>query len=195
VGERQVKRAVFFDRDGVLNQAVVAGGKPYPPKDAESMVITPGAASLMIELKELGYKLIGVTNQPEVARGTRSLENVAAINEKISFELAMDDFYVCPHDNSDNCECRKPKPGMLVMAAEKWGLDLPSCFMVGDRAGDVAAGRNAGCLTIFLDMGYQEPGPDPKADYVCRNLFEAVQIIRGVSVYESRERFEGKVIR
>ncbi|MDR1486796.1 MAG: HAD family hydrolase [Deltaproteobacteria bacterium] len=189
------KSAVFFDRDGVLNQALVVEGKPYPPKDVESLVITPGARSLMMELKELGFKLISVTNQPDVARGTKTLENVQAINEKVSFELSLDDIFVCLHDDGDDCSCRKPKPGMLIAAAEKWNLDLPSSFMVGDRAGDVAAGRSAGCQTIFLDMGYKEPSPDPPADHSCRSLFEAVQIIKGVAIHERRARFESKVIR
>jgi D-glycero-D-manno-heptose 1,7-bisphosphate phosphatase len=190
------RRAVFFDRDGVLNQAVVKDGKPYPPLDAQSLVLTAGAAGLMMELKELGFFLICVTNQPDVARGVRSLSEVEAMNEKVRFSLMLDDLFCCPHDDSDSCQCRKPKPGLLLQAAEKWALDLPNGWMVGDRAGDVKAGQAAGCQTIFLDMDYLEPKPAPPANHTCRSLSEAVHIIKGVTIHnESRKRFEAQVVR
>jgi D-glycero-D-manno-heptose 1,7-bisphosphate phosphatase len=190
------RRAVFFDRDGVLNQAVVVDGKPRPPADAASLVVTFGAAALMAELKELGFRLICVTNQPDVARGTRTMANVEAMNDKVRFELALDDLYCCPHDDADGCRCRKPKPGLILAAAEKWSLDLPSCWMVGDRAGDVGAGRAAGCRTVFIDLGHREPRPDPPADHDCRSLLEAVQLIKGATVHhDARNRFEGEIVR
>ena len=190
------RRAVFFDRDGVLNQAVVVDGRPRHPADADSLVLTPGAAALMMDLKELDFRIICVTNQPDVARGTRTPASVEAMNDKVRFGLALDDLYCCPHDDADQCRCRKPKPGMLLEAAEKWSLDLPSCWMVGDRAGDVAAGRAAGCRTVFIDLGHQEPKPDPPADHVCRSLLEAVQLIKGATVHhDARDRFEGEVVR
>ncbi|MDR2443868.1 MAG: HAD-IIIA family hydrolase [Deltaproteobacteria bacterium] len=191
-----MRKAIFFDRDGVLNQAVVVDGRPRPPADAQSMVITVGALGLLLSLKELGFTLICVTNQPDVARGSRTEENVKSMNEKVRFELSLDDLYVCLHDNEDNCDCRKPKPGMLLSAANKWSLDLPSCWMVGDRASDVEAGRAAGCRTIFIDHNYAEPKPDPPADYVCLNLVEAVSLIKEVSLrYENPSRFKGEIVR
>lgn len=190
------RQAVFFDRDGVLNQAVVADGRPSPPADAESLVVTPGARGLLWELKELCFLLICVTNQPDIARGTRTAADVEAMNRKVSFALALDDLYCCPHDGPDNCQCRKPKPGMILAAADKWGVDLPASWTVGDRAGDIAAGRAAGTRTIFLDFGYREPGPDPPADHTCRNLAEAVRIIKEASASdETLKRFEGEVVR
>jgi D-glycero-D-manno-heptose 1,7-bisphosphate phosphatase len=189
-------KAVFLDRDGVLNQAVVVDGRPRPPADAQSLAIAVGAKSLLLGLKELGFVLICVTNQPDVARGTRTMENVQAMNDKVRFELPLDDLLFCPHDAADQCGCRKPKPGLLVAAADKWGIDLPSSWMVGDRAGDVGAGRAAGCRTVFIDLGYDEPKPSPTADFVCRSLAEAGNIIREVSAcHESNIRFKGEIVR
>lgn len=180
-----MKPAVFFDRDGVLNQAVVREGKPYPPVDAEALAITPGAGELLADLKRADFTLICVTNQPDLARGTRTLENVMAMNKKICDMLPLDDLLVCLHDNSDHCACRKPKPGMLLEAAQKWGLDLDRSWMIGDRAGDIAAGRAAGCRTIFLDFNYAEAGPSPAPDFTAANLNEAVALIHNHAYLEN----------
>jgi D-glycero-D-manno-heptose 1,7-bisphosphate phosphatase len=190
------RQAVFLDRDGVLNLAVVDAGRPRPPANAAALVLTPGAASMMMELRELGFLLICVTNQPDIARGSRTLASVEAMNDRVRFELALDDLLMCPHDGPDGCPCRKPKPGLLLQAADRWGLVLPTSWMVGDRAGDVGAGQAAGCRTVFIDMGYQEPKPDPPADYACGSLLSAVRIIKGATISnESRSRFEGKIVR
>jgi D-glycero-D-manno-heptose 1,7-bisphosphate phosphatase len=173
-----MKRAVFLDRDGVLNLAVIKDGRPYPPSDAAALVICAGAESALNALRRMGYTLICITNQPDVARGLRSMAEVEAANRKVCGQLPLDDLFMCPHDDSDNCECRKPKPGMLYKAERKWDLDLRGSWMIGDRAGDIAAGRAAGCRTIFLDFGYAEAKPEPSADYSCRNLSEAVSIIK-----------------
>ena len=191
-----MRKAVFFDRDGVLNQAVVVDGRPRPPADAQSLAVTVGAVGLLLSLKELGFTLICVTNEPDVARGTRTEENVRSMNDKVRFELALDDLFVCPHHDSDGCDCRKPKPGMLLRAADKWSIDLPFSWMGGDRAGDVGAGRAAGCRTVFIDYGYAEPKPAPPADFACRSLVEAVNIIKEVSLrYEIPSRFKGEIVR
>ena len=171
------KAAVFFDRDGVLNKAVIKDGKPFPPADAESLVITPGAAERLNALKSRGFVLVCVTNQPDVARGGRTLSNVEEMNHKVRTHLPLDDLLTCFHDGSDNCDCRKPKPGMLLEAAGRWNLDLARSWMIGDRAGDIGAGRAAGCRTIFLDFDYAEPRPAPEADFTCRSLDEAAAVI------------------
>lgn len=140
------------------------------------MVIVPGALNCVQGLKQAGYICICVTNQPDYARGTRSLENITAMNARVLAELPLDDLFVCLHDNADNCACRKPKPGMLLEAARKWGIDLTKSWMVGDRAGDIEAGHAAGCRTIFLDQGYDRPKAI-KADFVCENITMALNII------------------
>ena len=120
-----------------------------------------------------GYRLIVVTNQPDVARGLLSRETVDAMHARLAELLPLDDIRVCPHDDADGCECRKPKPGMLVEAAREHGIALEQSFMVGDRRNDVEAGRAAGCTCVFLDRKYSERMPD-RPDIVVRDLGEAV---------------------
>jgi D-glycero-D-manno-heptose 1,7-bisphosphate phosphatase len=171
-----VRKAVFFDRDGVLNDAVLKNNQPYPPADAESLIVAEGALECLTRLRKAGYVSICVTNQPDCARGTRTWENIEAMNEKVLQVLPLDDLLVCLHDSPDNCGCRKPKPGMLLAAAEKWDLDLACSWMVGDRRSDVAAGLAAGCRTIFLDRGYDRP-KETMPDFVCRSVERVADII------------------
>jgi D-glycero-D-manno-heptose 1,7-bisphosphate phosphatase len=151
-------RAVFLDRDGVLNRALVRDGKPYPPADLSQLEVLPGVANALGRLRAAGYRLVVVTNQPDVARGVQSRAAVEAIHaELLARGLPIDDFRVCYHDDQDGCDCRKPKPGLLLAAAREDGLDLTASFLVGDRWRDVEAGKRAGCTTIFIDYHYAEP--------------------------------------
>ena len=158
--DRQVKRAVFLDRDGVINASVVRDGKPYPPDSVDEMEILPGVAEALTALRVAGFDLIVVTNQPDVARGTQTRAAVDAIHAKLSAELPLDAIYACFHDDAEVCDCRKPKPGMLVNAARDRGIDLASSFMVGDRWRDTDAGLAAGARAIFIDRGYSERKPE-----------------------------------
>jgi D-glycero-D-manno-heptose 1,7-bisphosphate phosphatase len=140
------------------------------------MVMAEDAVESVARLQAAGYLCICVTNQPDFARGTRTLENIAAMNARVERELGLDDLLTCLHDGPDHCLCRKPKPGLLLEAARKWNLNLPSCWMVGDRASDVEAGKNAGCRTVFLDRGYDRPaGIAP--DHVCTSLAQGTECI------------------
>lgn len=171
------RRAVFLDRDGVINKAIVRDGKPYPPANVGELEILPGVREALLELKAAEFSLIVVSNQPDVARGKTSRATVEAINSALAAELPIDEFVMCYHDSGDGCLCRKPKPGMLIAAAAKWHIDLSASFMVGDRWRDVEAGQLAGCKTVFLDYGYAEKQPE----YVdCRvgSLIEALPFIR-----------------
>ena len=146
--------AVFLDRDGVLNRAVVRDGKPYPPASVEQLEILPGVAEALERLKAAGYRLIVVTNQPDIARGATSAEAVAAIHQRLREKLPLDEIRVCPHDDADACPCRKPKAGLLLTPAT---VDVAASFMIGDRWRDIDAGRAAGCRsTILVDYGYSE---------------------------------------
>jgi D-glycero-D-manno-heptose 1,7-bisphosphate phosphatase len=156
IGTLGDKRAVFFDRDGVLNEAIVRDGKPYPPANLAEVRLVEGAIEGCRLLKSAGFLLIGVTNQPDVARGITSKEVVDGINAHIRTEIGLDEFRVCCHDDTDHCHCRKPEPGLLLDASRDWDIDLESSFMVGDRWRDVQAGVRAGCRTVFLDRGYAE---------------------------------------
>jgi D-glycero-D-manno-heptose 1,7-bisphosphate phosphatase len=177
VGVGPLKRAVFFDRDGVLNEAVVRDGVPHPPESIDDVRIVAGASDAVRDVREAGWLAIVVTNQPDIARGSTTLERVEAINAAIAGQLGIDAVYMCPHDDADACECRKPKPGLLFEAARERGIDLARSVLVGDRAKDIASGRAAGCVTIFLDNGYAETKGDPEADHTVRTPAQAASII------------------
>ena len=166
-------RAVFLDRDGVLIRAPVVDGLPRSIRSVEELELEPDAVASCTALRAAGYRLIVVTNQPDVARGLLSRETVDAMHALLAELLPLDDIRVCPHDDADDCECRKPKPGMLVDAARDHGIALEQSFMVGDRRNDVEAGRAAGCTCVFLDRKYSERMPD-RPDIVVRDLGEAV---------------------
>jgi len=171
------RRAVFLDRDGVLNRAVVREGKPYPPPSAAALEILPDVVEALADLKAAGYLLLVVTNQPDVAKGIQSRAEVEAMHQRLRAELPLDDIFVCYHQDADGCPCRKPAPGLLEEAAARYELYLPYCFMVGDRWRDVDAGYRAGCQSVFLDYGYRERTPDHEAAVRVRSLREAADWI------------------
>lgn len=171
------RSAIFLDRDGVLNQALVRDGRPYPPASLAELEIVPGAAEALARLKRQGFLLIVVTNQPDVARGTQSREAVEEIHARMAEKLPIDEFRVCYHDSKDECECRKPRPGMLFAAAAKHDLDLADCYLIGDRWRDVDAGHAAGCETVWIDYGYRERGPSREPGARVSSLAGAVDWI------------------
>lgn len=171
-----MRRAVFLDRDGVINRAMVRAGRPYPPANMSEMEILPGVPEALESLHMTGYLLIVVTNQPDVARGIISRPVVEEMNRYLASCLPIDEFRTCFHDTVDHCSCRKPSPGSLIDAAALHGIDLRKSFMVGDRWRDVEAGTRAGCRTIFIDCGYAEKQPE-QFDYRVGSLTEAVSII------------------
>lgn len=154
------RRAVFLDRDGVINRAVVRGGKPYPPDTLQDLVILPGVAPALQRLRSAGFLNIVVTNQPDVATGRQSRATVNGMHEHLRRELALDAIKVCFHADADACACRKPRPGMLLEATRELGISLSDSYMVGDRWRDVAAGQAAGCRCLFIDYGYAEARPE-----------------------------------
>ena len=154
------RRAVFLDRDGVINAAVIRDGKPYPPARSEDVAIIPGIADgNTARLHAAGYTLVVVTNQPDVARGTQTRAAIEAIHARLRAELPLDAVYCCFHDDADRCACRKPAPGLLLDAARDLHVDLARSFMVGDRWRDIDAGRAAGCRTVFVNYHYAERLP------------------------------------
>jgi len=175
-----VRRAVFLDRDGVINQSIVRDGKPYSPESVAEMKIMKGVRDALASLRSAGFLNIVVTNQPDVASGRLKIETIEAMHRRLRDELALDDIKVCCHGDADGCGCRKPKPGMLLQAAGEFGVDLGQSFMVGDRWRDVAAGQAAGCANFFIDYGYDEKRPD--APYITvKSLAEASTRILGKS--------------
>lgn len=179
-----MRRAIFLDRDGVLNRARVVDGKPYPPENLATMEILPGVSSALKALSNAGFLLIVITNQPDVAKGITSRETVEDINNHLKDCLPIDEFRTCFHDNEDGCDCRKPAPGALLSAAKKHRINLLQSYMIGDRWRDVEAGERAGCKTIFIDYGYQEKQPTTM-HFKVQNLKEAAFIILGESDEQS----------
>jgi D-glycero-D-manno-heptose 1,7-bisphosphate phosphatase len=171
-------RAVFLDRDGVINRALQRDGKPYPPANLSEFEILGGVAAACSRLKSAGFKLVVVTNQPDVGRGTQSERIVQEIHAYMMSQVSIDRVEVCFHPGKglSNCECRKPKPGMLLRAAGELKIDLSRSWMVGDRWRDVDCGRAAGCKTVFIDYGYAEELKQ-KPHFIARSLAEAAEII------------------
>jgi len=172
----RVRRAVFLDRDGVINRAVVRGGKPYPPVSLPDLEILPGVPEALARLRAAGFLNVIVTNQPDVATGRQRREVVEAMHEFLLSHLPVDRVKVCYHTEADHCDCRKPRPGMLLEAARELGIDLAASYMVGDRWRDVGAGQAAGCKCFFVDGGYEEKRPENP--YVAvKSLVEAGDLI------------------
>jgi D-glycero-D-manno-heptose 1,7-bisphosphate phosphatase len=172
-----VRRAVFLDRDGVLNRSIVRDGVPCAPRSVDEMEIYPEAAAALEKLKNAGYLLICVSNQPDVARGKLDRESVAKMEAKLRASLPLDDALICPHDEKDGCDCRKPRPGMLLRAAERFSIDCTNSWMVGDRWRDVDAGAAAGCRSIYVDREYQERQPVNLPVAKVRSVAEAAEYI------------------
>jgi D-glycero-D-manno-heptose 1,7-bisphosphate phosphatase len=165
-------RAVFLDRDGVVNRAIVRDGLPYPPTSLAELQILPGVPEALHALKDAGFLLLVVTNQPDVARGSTTRAAVEELNDALARQLPIDRFYACYHDSGDGCACRKPRPGMLLEASREHGIDLPGSIMVGDRWRDVEAGAAAGCRTVFIDYEYREKRPEG-FNFRARDLLQA----------------------
>jgi D-glycero-D-manno-heptose 1,7-bisphosphate phosphatase len=172
-------RAIFLDRDGVINRPLVRSGKPYPPSSLAEFEILPGVSEACEVLKGFGFYLVIATNQPDVGRGTLARNAVETIHGWLLQQLPIDRVMTCYHGGAtygDPCDCRKPQPGMLFQAAEVLKINLAESFMIGDRWRDVDCGFNAGCKTIFIDWGYEEKlkrDPDLRA----RDLLGAARLI------------------
>jgi D-glycero-D-manno-heptose 1,7-bisphosphate phosphatase len=171
-----MNKAIFLDRDGVINQVNVVDGKPHPPKDLSELILLPKVAEALQLLKAAGYLLIVITNQPDVVRGKTKIEIVETINQFLKDSLPIDDIFTCYHDDIEDCNCRKPKPGNILQAADQYNINIPDSFMVGDRWRDVEAGERSGCKTFFIDYIYQEKQPE-SYDYKVKSLYEAAKII------------------
>jgi D-glycero-D-manno-heptose 1,7-bisphosphate phosphatase len=170
-----LKPAVFLDRDGVIVVPEFRDRKSFAPRRLADFKLYPEAAASLQRLKRAGFLLAVVTNQPDVGSGVTPRAEVDAMHEIMRRELPVDAIKSCFHTRADRCDCRKPKPGMILEAASELGIDLARSYMVGDRKGDVDAGRAAGCTTVFIDLGYAEPAPT--ADYIVYSLAEAAHLI------------------
>lgn len=178
--EAMGSRAIFLDRDGVLVVPEIRDGRSFAPRSLEDFRFYDGAAATARRLKDAGYKLIVVTNQPDVGNGLVEKSTVEEMHRRLRENIPVDAIEVCYHKQTDNCDCRKPRPGMLKRAAERLQIDCHRSVMVGDRASDVAAGQAAGCKTVFVDLKYREARPE-RPDYVVTSFDEAADVILAMS--------------
>jgi D-glycero-D-manno-heptose 1,7-bisphosphate phosphatase len=168
------RQAVFLDRDGVLNRAVMRDGLPGSPRSLAELVLEPHAARAADALRRAGFLVFVVTNQPDLARGLLDPAVHEEVVGRVRGAVRPDAIMVCPHDDRDRCDCRKPLPGMLLRLAEEWGVDLADSWMVGDTWKDMDAGRAAGCRAILIRTDYNG-GVD--ADRTVASLEEATKVI------------------
>jgi D-glycero-D-manno-heptose 1,7-bisphosphate phosphatase len=169
--EPQQRPAVFLDRDGVLTEPIVRGGVAYAPTRVEDFVLVSDAGAQVQRLRDAGFLCIVFTNQPERAKGLLSQADLDEMHRQMRAAILLDDVYVCPHDGSTACLCRKPATGMIDDAAERWGIDVAASYVIGDRWRDVDAGRAAGCYSILIERSYSI---DAQADARVKTLGEAV---------------------
>lgn len=162
-------RAVFLDRDGVLNKSV---GK-RPPNNQEELQLFPKVGQAIKKLNDAGYKVFVVTNQGGVGLGYMRADTLEEIHDRLRREVAEQGGHIkgiaaCTHRPHDNCSCRKPNPGMLLDLANEHRIELAKSFMVGDRESDIEAGERAGTRTVFIGSN-----PECEPDYIAPNLWEA----------------------
>jgi D-glycero-D-manno-heptose 1,7-bisphosphate phosphatase len=172
-----MKRAVFLDRDGVINRALVVNGIPYPPKNLNDLEILDGVVESIAMFNAAKLEIIVVTNQPDVARGRSDQEWVEEVHLELKTKLGIENFYTCFHDDSDDCDCRKPRDGLLKRAARELQVELSKSYLVGDRWRDIGAGQSAGCCCYFIDYGYSERAPNTPFKGVSSLLEAATDII------------------
>jgi D-glycero-D-manno-heptose 1,7-bisphosphate phosphatase len=147
------KKVIFIDRDGVINKKMPEGDYVKTWSEFEFL---PGAIEALKMLYEAGYSIFVITNQRGIARGIMRKEDLDDIHNRMAIELEkygvkLVGIYYCPHNDEDNCDCRKPKPGLLLRAAKEHNFDLKDSIFIGDSIKDIQAGINAGCRTILVD--------------------------------------------
>jgi D-glycero-D-manno-heptose 1,7-bisphosphate phosphatase len=169
-------KAIFLDRDGTLNKAILQNGRPLPPGSPTDFELLAGVKEAIGIFRAFSYIPVVITNQPDFARGKTSLNEIQEFNRIIRNELNIDFIYMCLHDDEDNCSCRKPKEGLLLTAAFDLDLDLKHSIMIGDRWRDIEAGQKAGCRCFFIDNNYDETQPYQPFDRVSSILEVANRI-------------------
>lgn len=168
------RQAVFLDRDGVLNAVVPRNGRPGSPRALAELALVPGVAEAVARLRQAGFLVFVVTNQPDLARGLLDPAEHAAVMARVGAATGADEMLTCPHDDPDDCPCRKPRPGMLKELAARWGVALEASYVVGDGWKDMEAGRAAGCRTVLVRAEYNT---GVAADAAADGLAAAVEVI------------------
>ena len=171
-----MRQAAFLDRDGVLNKPILRDGSVGSPRSLEEFELFEDAVECVTKLHAAGLLVIVVSNQPDVARGSLDPQVLERMHDWLKRATAVDAIYACPHDDVDNCFCRKPKPGLLLRSASEWGIALSASYMVGDSWKDIDAGNSAGCQT-FLVGPLRGQTEQMRASYCVSDLRSAVEMI------------------
>jgi D-glycero-D-manno-heptose 1,7-bisphosphate phosphatase len=177
----KLQPAVFLDRDGVINRAIIHEQIPYPPRRPEELEILDGVKEAVSLLHNHGFITVVVTNQPDIARGVSTLDSVLNLHKEISSKTGLQNFYLCVHDERDECECRKPNTGLIKKAVLDLDLDVSKSFMVGDRWKDIEAGQRVGCRCFYIDNNYLERRPIQPFQRVTSLLEAAIIITEGIN--------------
>ncbi|MDC1375721.1 HAD-IIIA family hydrolase [bacterium] len=151
-----INKAVFFDRDGVLNRAIIKNKKPYSPRVFDKFILYKNIFSYIQKLIDGGFKIFLVTNQPDVGNKFMHLSELNKMHNYLSSLINFDEIFVCLHGQSENCICRKPSPYFIIKAKTKYNLNLKESYFIGDRYSDYQAANQAGCQFLFIDRNYKE---------------------------------------
>ena len=171
-------KAVFFDRDGVINKPIILKKKPYAPKSLDEFQIYKYVSSCIKTLKKAGFFTFIVTNQPDVGNNLVDIRVVEEMNKIIQDKLEIDEIFTCYHSQIANCKCRKPSPYFIKNASKKYEINLKNSYMIGDRISDIKSGINAGCKTIFIDRKYEETNGNE--NYILKGVFKAKNLYKSV---------------
>ena len=171
-----MNKAVFLDRDGVINKPIIIDGKCYAPRLLKDFKIFPKVKSDIKKLKNRGFKVFVITNQPDIGNKLLKKKTLYEMHSLLKAKVSIDKIYCCTHIRSDRCKCRKPKPGMIIKASNESKINLKESYMVGDRKIDIDAGLKAGCKTIFVNNNYYEKRPT-KQEKTVKSLHAAVKYI------------------
>lgn len=172
--EVSLSAAVFLDRDGVINEVIVKNNVVFSPRTRDEFNINNTAAQAVLQLKASGYRVVVLTNQPDIRRGLLKQSDLDWMHEKIKMEVDVDDIIYCPHDDRDKCLCRKPKPGMIIQYAKKCKIDVSASYLIGDGIKDIEAANRAGCTAILMKRLYNK---NVECDIKITSLMEAVDVI------------------
>lgn len=168
-----MKPAAFIDRDGVLNRAVMRDGQWVSPRTLAEFQLFNGLSQAASILRDAGHLVFVVTNQPDVARGLMSYDDLSSMSAQVMDALRPDEIWTCVHDDADNCTCRKPRPGALIQLARRWNADLSRSVIIGDTQKDVGAGRAAGIPAIIVDRDYNQ---SVSADFRVSDIGQAAEL-------------------
>ena len=171
-----LRKAIFLDRDGIINHSLIENGKPIAPRSISDFSLMEGVEHLIEKLRGLGYLIFVVTNQPDVAKGKLKKSEIKKMHKFMCEKIKIEEVMVCYCEEGIDCPCYKPSPHMIIELAKTWNIDLGNSFMIGDRWRDVGAGFSAGCTTIFVDYAYDE-ALIFTPNHIVKSLAEACSII------------------